>query len=281
MRQPIVLTNKIAVITGAASGIGLELAKKAASENMKLILADIEYEKLMASINENNLSNISTPVKIDVSLESDIKKLADVSFSGDAEVAVLFNNAGVGMNRTTWDHTHSDWEWVMGVNLYSVAHAIRYFVPKLLEQTSASHIVNTASVAGLLSTPGMSAYNASKHGVVTISETLFHELNEINANIGVSLLCPAWVATGIHQSHRNRQDRFGFHQHPVTGLSASYEERMSKAIHSGKLTAKDMAEHTFQAIKNNLFYVIPHRKINNAIELRMKDILNLTNPTPL
>lgn len=281
MRQAIELNGKCAVITGAASGIGLELAKKAASEGMQLILADIELDKLISSINSNGLAEISTAIKVDVSLESEIKKLADLAFSKHPEVTLLFNNAGIGMNRTTWDHSHADWEWVMGVNLYSVTHAIRHFVPRMLKQKNPGHIVNTASVAGLLSTAGMSAYNASKHGVVTISETLYHEFNEMNANIGVSVLCPAWVATGIHESQRNRPDRFGTHNQPPPGLSSSYEDRMAKAIHSGKLTASDMATETFKAIRENIFYVIPHRKINQAIQTRMDDILNLRNPTPI
>lgn len=274
--------NGTAVITGAASGIGFELAKKASENGMNLVLADIDESKLIEAIKSLHLPEKQVIyLKTDVSVESDIKNLADAAFAHFGEVNLLCNNAGIGMNRTTWDHSHADWEWVIGVNLYSVTHAIRHFVPRMLVQKNPGHIVNTASVAGLLSTPGMSAYNASKHSVVTVSETLFHELKEINAKVGVSVLCPAWVATGIHESQRNRQERFGEHQSPPEGLSRSYEDRMSKAIHAGKLTAQDMATEVFKSVNDDKFYIIPHRKINNAIELRMNDILALRNPTPI
>lgn len=274
--------NGTAVITGAASGIGFELAKLAAKHDMNLVLADIQIDALNQKKMEIEApeEKIKT-LQVDVSLESDIQKLADIAFTSYGSVHLLCNNAGVGMNRTSWDHTHADWEWVMGVNLYSVTHAIRHFVPRMLAQKDPSHIVNTASVAGLLSTSGMAAYNASKHGVVTVSETLFQELAEINSTIGVSVLCPAWVATNIHQSQRNRQLRFGDHRKPPEGISQSYEERMAKAIHSGKLSAADIAKEVFQAVSENRFYIIPHRKINQAIELRMNDILSLRNPTKI
>lgn len=276
------LKGGTAVITGAASGIGLSLVGKAIFNDMNLVLADIDESKLKEVIASLNYPREKIRyLKTDVSLESDIRKLADFSFHEFGEVNLLCNNAGIGMNRTSWDHSHADWEWVIGVNLYSVTHAIRHFVPRMLAQKNPGHIVNTASVAGLLSTPGMAAYNASKHAVVTVSETLFQELKEINASIGVSVLCPAWVATGIHQSQRNRQDRFGKHEIPPEGLSRSYEDRMAKAVHAGKLTADDMANEVFKAINENIFYIIPHRKINNAIELRMQDILTLRNPTSL
>lgn len=271
-----------AVITGAASGIGLSLVQRAKSNGMNLVLADIDESKLKEVVSNLDIPNSKVKyLKTDVSLESDIKSLADLAYSEFGEVNLLCNNAGIGMNRTSWDHSHADWEWVIGVNLYSVTHAIRHFVPKMLSQKNPGHIVNTASVAGLLSTPGMAAYNASKHAVVTVSETLFQELKEIKAHVGVSVLCPAWVATGIHQSQRNRQERFGKHESPPEGLSRSYEDRMSKAVHAGKLTADDMASEVFRSVHEDIFYIIPHRKINNAIELRMQDILTLRNPTSL
>ena len=274
--------NGTAVITGAASGIGFELANAAAKCGMNLVLADIEEKKLNEAIEKiDHQSGEIIALKVDVSNENDIKNMANVAFSKFGEVNLLCNNAGVGMNRATWDHSHADWEWVMGVNLYSVTHAIRHFIPRMLNQKRRGHIVNTASVAGLVSTVGMAAYNASKHSVVTVSETLYQELREIKADIGISVLCPAWVATSIHQSQRNRQEQFGTHCPPPQGLSSSYEERMSKAIHAGKLTATDMANEVFKAINENRFYVIPHRKINKVIELRANDILNLNNPSTL
>jgi NAD(P)-dependent dehydrogenase (short-subunit alcohol dehydrogenase family) len=273
--------DRTAVITGAASGIGLELARRAAAEGMQLVLADIEYARL-----ETAASTLDLPAdrlllqKTDVSREDEIAKLAEAAFARFGGVHLLCNNAGVGLTRVTWEHSTADWEWVLGVNLWSVIHGIQHFLPKMLEQGDEGHIVNTSSVAGLLSTPGMAAYNVSKHGVVTLSETLYGELAAAKAKVGVSVLCPAWVPTGIHQSSRNRQERFGSAA-PAAGLSAAYEERMGQAVKSGRLTAADMAGAVFDAVGEGRFYVIPHRKINNAIQLRMDDIMNLRNPTPL
>ena len=273
--------DRTAVITGAASGIGLELARRAAAEGMRLVLADIEYEKL-----EQAAATLDLPAdrlllqKTDVSREADIAALAGAAFARFGGVHLLCNNAGVGLTRVTWEHSTTDWEWVLGVNLWSVIHGIGHFLPKMLEAGDEGHIVNTSSVAGLLSTPGMAAYNVSKHGVVTLSETLYGELAATKARVGVSVLCPAWVPTGIHQSSRNRQDRFGSAA-PAAGLSAVYEDRMAQAVTAGRLTAADMAGAVFDAVGEGRFYVIPHRKINNAIRLRMDDIMNLNNPTPL
>ena len=273
--------DRTAVITGAASGIGLELARRAATEGMQLVLADIEYARL-----EEAAATLNLPAerlllqKTDVSRENEIAALADAAFARFGNVHLLCNNAGVGLTRVTWEHSTADWEWVLGVNLWSVIHGIHHFLPKMLELGDEGHIVNTSSVAGLLSTPGMAAYNVSKHGVVTLSETLYGELLAAKARVGVSLLCPAWVPTGIHQSSRNRQERFGTAA-PAAGLSAAYEERMGQAVKSGRLTAADMAGEVFAAVGEGRFYVIPHRKINNAITLRTDDILNLRNPTPL
>ena len=274
-------SGRTAVITGAASGIGLELARRAAAEGMNLVLADIEYARW-----EEATTTLGLPAerlllqRTDVSREAEIAALADAAFARFGGVHLLCNNAGVGLTRVTWEHSTADWEWVLGVNLWSVIHGIQHFLPKMLEQGDEGHIVNTSSVAGLLSTPGMAAYNVSKHGVVTLSETLYGELLAAKAKVGVSVLCPAWVPTGIHQSSRNRQDRFGSAA-PAAGLSAAYEERMGQAVKSGRLTAADMASEVFAAVGEGRFYVIPHRKINNAIQLRTDDIMNLRNPTPL
>ncbi|OHC65284.1 MAG: short-chain dehydrogenase [Rhodocyclales bacterium GWA2_65_19] len=273
--------DRTAVITGAASGIGLELARRAANEGMNLVLADIEAARLDAAA-----ATLGLPAerlllqKTDVSREDEIAALADAAFARFGGVHLLCNNAGVGLTRVTWELTTADWNWVLGVDLWSVIHGIQHFLPRMLDQAEPGHVVNTSSVAGLLSTPGMAAYNVAKHGVVTLSETLYGELQAAKANVGVSLLCPAWVPTAIHQSARNRPDRFGAAK-PAAGLSAAYEERMGQAVKSGRLTATDMANAVFEAVMEERFYVIPHRKINNAIQLRMDDILNQRNPTPM
>ena len=234
-------SGRTAVITGAASGIGLELARRAAAEGMNLVLADIEAGRLDGAAASLNLPAERLLLqKTDVSREDDIAALADAAFARFGGVHLLCNNAGVGLTRVSWELTTADWEWVLGVDLWSVIHGVQHFVPRMLKQAEGGHVVNTSSVAGLLSTPGMAAYNVAKHGVVTLSETLYGELLAAKANIGVSLLCPAWVPTAIHESGRNRQDRFGAAK-PAAGLSAAYEERMAGAVKSGRLTAADMA----------------------------------------
>ncbi len=274
-------TDRTAVITGAASGIGLELARRAATEGMRLVLADIEFDKLEAAAAALHLPSERVLLrKTDVSQETEIAALADAAFSRFGGVHLLCNNAGVALTRVTWEHTSADWQWVLGVNLWSVIHGVHHFLPRMLTQEAPGHIVNTASAAGLLSTPGMSAYNVSKHGVVTLSETLYGELAAAQANVGVSVLCPAWVPTGIKDSARARQDRFASSDQ-VSAQSAAYTQRMDQAVDAGKLSAADMASAVFEAVAQDRFYVIPHRRINQVIELRMNDILNQRNPTPL
>ena len=273
--------GRTAVITGAASGIGLELARRAAAEGMNLVLADIEATKLDAAAARLGIdAGRILAQRTDVSREDEVKALADAAFARFGGVHLLCNNAGVGLTRVSWELSTADWNWVLGVDLWSVIHGVQHFVPRMLQQAEGGHVVNTSSVAGLLSTPGMAAYNVAKHGVVTLSETLYGELLAAKAKVGVSVLCPAWVPTAIHESGRNRQERFG-EASQATGLSATYEQRMASAVKSGRLTAADMAGEVFSAVMEDRFYVIPHRKINNAIQLRMDDILNLRNPTQL
>ena len=273
--------DRTAVITGAASGIGLALAQRAAREGMRLVLADIDEAKLAEAAKTLPVAAETLCMRrVDVSREEDIAALADEAFGRFGGVHLLCNKAGVGLTRVAWELTTADWEWILGVNLWSVVHAIRHFVPRMLAQDGESHMVNTASVAGLLSTPAMAAYNVSKHGVVTLSETLYTELAAQKAKIGVSVLCPAWVPTAIHTSERNRPQRFG-EAAPPSAASAAYQERMSQAVKSGRLTADDMANAVFDAVAANRFYVIPHSRIKQAVRLRMEDIIEDRNPTPL
>ena len=273
--------DRTAVITGAASGIGLALAQRAAREGMRLVLADIDEAKLAEAAKALPVAaDALCTRRVDVSREEDIAALADEAFGRFGGVHLLCNNAGVGLTRLAWELTTADWEWILGVNLWSVVHAIRHFVPRMLAQEGESHIVNTASVAGLLSTPAMAAYNVSKHGVVTLSETLYTELGAQQAKVGVSVLCPAWVPTAIHTSERNRPQRFG-EAAPPSAASAAYQERMGQAVKSGRLTADDMANAVFDAVAADRFYVIPHARIKQAVRLRMEDILEERNPTPI
>jgi NAD(P)-dependent dehydrogenase (short-subunit alcohol dehydrogenase family) len=275
------LEGRTAVITGAASGIGFALAQRAAREGMRLVLADIDEAKLAeAARTLPRAADALVIRRVDVSREADIAALADTAFARFGAVHLLCNNAGVGLTRLAWEMSTADWERVLGVNLWSVVHAIHHFVPRMLAQADESRIVNTASVAGLLSTPAMAAYNVSKHGVVTLSETLYAELKAQQAKIGVSVLCPAWVPTAIQTSERNRPERFGTAA-PPSAASAAYHARMDQAVKSGRLTADDMAGAVFDAVAAGRFYVIPHTRIKQAVRLRMEDILEDRNPTPL
>ena len=273
--------DKTAVITGAASGIGLALARRGAREGMNLVLADIELDKLREAAATLGVDAARLSLqRTDVSSDEEVGALAQAAFSRYGKVHLLCSNAGVGLTRVTWEHSREDWEWILGVNLWSVIHGVRHFLPRMLEQDDGGHLLHTASAAGLTSTPGLGAYNVSKHGVVTLSETLYGELLANQAKVGVSLLCPAFVSTGFMASERNRQQRFGT-AHEAGAASRAYEERMGQAIKSGRLSADDMADAAFSAVAEKRFYVIPHRKINNAIRLRMEDILEQRNPTQL
>ena len=273
--------DKTAVITGAAGGIGLALARQAAARGMKLVLTDLDVDRLQHATTSLGLP----PGRLllhaaDVSREADVAALADAGFARFGAVHLLFNNAGVGCSRITTEHSAADWDWVLGVNLMSVVHGIRHFVPRMQQQNEPSHVVNTASAAGLVSSPGMAAYNVSKHGVVTLSETLYAELAEQDSLVGVSVLCPAWVPTGINQSARHRQPRFGA-EPELSPQSAGYAARMAQAVQSGKLTPDDVACVAFSAVEQGQFYIVPHRKILQAVELRCQDMVQGRNPTPL
>ena len=275
------LRQRVAVITGAASGIGLELARRAAALGMRLVLADIDLERLRAVAAELGLADDRLLLmQVDVSLEEDIAALAEAARARFGAVHLLCNNAGVALTRLVSEMTRGDWEWVLGVNLWSVIHGIHHFLPGMSSQAEGGHIVNTASAAGLLSTPASAAYNVAKHGVVTLSETLYHELQATAPQVGISLLCPAWVKTGINQAVRNRQPRFGVAA-PAGEYSAAFEARIAQALDAGRLSAADIAAAVFSAVAEKRFYVIPHRRINQAIELRLRDILLARNPTPL
>ena len=273
------LHEKTAVITGAASGIGLALARRAAAQGMHLVLADIDQDALTAAAATLGVDAARLLLcRTDVRQQADIEALADAAYARFGAVDMLFNNAGVALGRVTWEHSVQDWEWVLGVNLWSVIYGISVFLPRMQAAGRAAHIVNTASAAGLVSMPGMAAYNASKHAVVTLSETLHHELRATGSPVSVSLLCPAWVATGIGQSERKRPQDAGRAQ-PAGALSAAIAKKIGKAIASGALSADDMANATFEAIGEKRFYVIPHQGMKASIEQRMQDILAERNPS--
>lgn len=269
------LSNKVAVITGAGSGFGRELALLCAAEGMRLALADIDEAGLGGTQALLPADTETLCVRCDVSKAESVQALADRTYERFGAAHLLFNNAGVAVAGPTWTTTLDEWQWVLGVNLMGVVHGIRAFVPRMLEQKDACHVVNTASVAGLLSVPASSVYCVSKHGVVTLSECLHHELRAANAAIGVSVLCPAYVNTGIADSDRHRPAALA----ATNPLSAPYEARVRKAVRSGKLSAADVARMTMDAVKTDRFYILTHPAIKPAIEARMRDILDERTPT--
>src|SRR6266536_1627947 len=200
-----VFQDKVAVVTGAASGIGRALAAKSAQEGMKIVLADVEESALKQAEEELKASGARVlAVRIDVSQAADVERLAQQAFATYGAVHLLCNNAGVAAGTTVWESSLADWQWVLGVNLWGVIHGMHFFVPRMLAQDSEGHIVNTASSAGLVASSGLGIYKVSKHGVVTLSETLALELAARGTKLKASVLCPEWVNTRILDAERNR-----------------------------------------------------------------------------
>jgi NAD(P)-dependent dehydrogenase (short-subunit alcohol dehydrogenase family) len=272
--------GKVAVITGAGSGFGREFAKLGASLGMKLVLADLDTAALAATVEAVRAEGgDAIGVTTDVSDATQVEALARASLETYGGVHLLFNNAGVGAGGFVWENSANDWQWVFGVNVMGVANGLRAFVPVMLEQNEPAHIVNTASVAGLLAAPAMGVYNASKHAVVALTETLHHDLRLAGASlIGVSLLCPAFVPTGIADAERSRPEALA-NEAPYTASQKLAARQLTRAVEGGKLTARDVAHLTFDAVREGRFYVITHPNIMASVQLRLDDIAQLRNPT--
>jgi len=273
------LKEKVAVITGGASGIGLAMAKRFAREGMKLVLADVEEDALRRVEQEFRKAGVPVlAIRTDVSRSQDIERLAEKTLATFGSVHVLCNNAGVAPGGVVWESTVADWEWVLGVNVWGVIHGVRVFVPIMLRQDTPCHIVNTASVAGLLSVPGMGIYCVSKHAVVTLSECLHHDLAQRASKIGVSLLCPAFVPTGILDSERNRPALLRNPSRTRTSEDQAREEQMRHAVQSGRVSAEMVADMVLDGIRQERFYIFTHPRIKAAIQARMEDVLSERNP---
>jgi len=271
------LRDKVAVVTGGASGIGLAVARRAAAEGMRLVLADIDEPGLKVAVDELASGGTSVlGVPTDVSDPGAVEALAAQTVSNFGAVHVVHNNAGVGIGGPMWEVTDTDWKWVLGVNLFGVVNGIRAFVPRFIEQGE-GHVVNTASLAGLVSAPLMGPYNASKHAVVTISETLAKDLRMFGATgVGVSVLCPGFVKTGIAESERSRpQWAPPPEESPVTEmLRATFHNLVDNGI-----DAEPVAEAVIEAVKTNRFYILTHDESQAAVAVRMRDILEGRTPS--
>jgi NAD(P)-dependent dehydrogenase (short-subunit alcohol dehydrogenase family) len=272
--------DKVAVITGGASGLGLAMAKRFAAEGMKLVLADIEEEALRKVETEFRKAGVPViGIWSDISRAQDIERLAEKTLATFGAVHLLCNNAGVAPGGRVWEHTVADWEWVLGVNLWGVIHGVRTFLPIMLRQDVECHVVNTASVAGLLSVPNMGLYCVSKHAVVTLTECLYHDLAQRNAKVCVSVLCPAYVPTGIIDSERNRPAMLRNPPRTKTSEELAQEEQMRHAVQSGRISAEQVADKVFDAVRDNRFYILTHPRIKGPIQTRMEDILQERQPT--
>jgi NAD(P)-dependent dehydrogenase (short-subunit alcohol dehydrogenase family) len=252
---------------------------------MKVVLSDIDESSLYQTENEIKERGASTlAVLTDVSKASDVEALAQMTLDKFKAVHLLFNNAGVIVGGATWTNTLADWEWVLGVNLWGVIHGVRFFVPTMLKQGHECHVVNTASMAGLMSTPFNSApYSVSKHGVIALSETLYHHLSQIGSKIGVSVLCPDWVNTQVMEGERNRPVELCNDPEFDRKLKAhpAYQKMWGYAceqIKSG-ISVQQAADCVFDAIRNNKFYIITHQDAMYTAKSRAEDIIQQRNPT--
>ena len=274
--------DRVAVVTGAASGIGKAMAERFAAEGMKVVMADVEGPALDAAARElEDKCALVLPVLTDVSKAESVEVLSKRVFDEFGRVDLLCNNAGVGGGTgTSWDCTLADWQWVMGVNLWGVIHGVRFFLPRMIEQGNDAHIVNTASLAGLISGPGLAIYSVTKHAVVSLSETLFHELRLAGSRVGVSVLCPGWVDTKIMDSTRNRpEDLLNKPEEDKTLPQTEAMEQMVRGLLAQGSPPSEIAEKVVEAVRDRRFYILPHPQYRDMIRARMEDILEERDPT--
>jgi len=275
--------GKTAVLTGAASGFGLEVARIAAARGMNLVLVDVQQDALAQAEAELVATGVQVMARrVDVSNATAMETLAADVVDRFGAPHFVFNNAGVGSAGLVWEHAVADWEWVLGVNVWGVVHGVRCFTPHMLAAAKADpawqgHIVNTASMAGLLTAPNMGVYNVSKHAVVALSETLYQDLSLVTAQMGASVLCPYFVPTGISQSHRNRPAELAAAERPTQ--SQLIGQAMSdKAVNSGKVSAAEVAHMVFDAIEANRFYIYSHPQALGNVSQRMEALVAARNP---
>jgi NAD(P)-dependent dehydrogenase (short-subunit alcohol dehydrogenase family) len=272
------LAGKVAAVTGAASGLGRAMANAFAAEGMHVALADVDLQNLFQVEKEIRSRGVrALSMQVDVSKAAQVEAFAERVVSELGGVHLVCNNAGVSPLGAVWESTAADWQWILGVNLWGVIHGVRAFAPRLIAQNE-GHIVNTASVAGLISPPGSGAYNVTKHAVVALSESLHHDLRSRGAAVGVSVLCPAYVPTGISDSERNRPGDLLNADQPKSQYQTEKEAMLRKAVASGRLSADDVARAVVAAVKEDRFYVLTHPRIKGAIRARMEDILDERPP---
>jgi NAD(P)-dependent dehydrogenase (short-subunit alcohol dehydrogenase family) len=270
--------GKVAVITGAANGIGRGIAERCVREGMKTVLADIDDADLAKAESElKTLGGTVLGVRTDVSKRADVEQLARQTLDAFGQVHLLFNNAGVGAGGPAWEATWNDWEWVMGVNLWGVIYGVKVFTPHMLAQKVECHIVNTASAAGLVVGGGSAPYAATKHAVVALSESLYLALEKRAALVKVSVLCPGLVRTDIVNAERHRPA--GLKDEPVE-MTPEMRAGLNffKAAIEASMPPLQVADAVFEAIKNERFYIVTHPDWMEVVRMRTDNLLRLENP---
>jgi NAD(P)-dependent dehydrogenase (short-subunit alcohol dehydrogenase family) len=272
--------DRIAVVTGAASGIGLALAERFAAEGMKVVMADIEtaaLAKAAEGLKRKTPAVLAT--RVDVSRPEDVERLARETYAAFGAAHVVCNNAGVAVIGAVHEHTVADWQWVINVNLWGVIHGVRAFLPRMLAGGDEGHIVNTASMAGLTTAPFMSVYDVTKHGVVALSESMFKELAVTGAPIGVSVVCPGLIDTNIMRSSRNRPEDLA-EEGKAGPMAQAFGQALADRL-AGGYPPSEVAEQVLQGIRAGRFYIVPAQpEVKGAIAIRAQDLIELRNPTP-
>jgi len=273
--------NKVAVITGAGNGFGLEFAKECAKREMKVVIADIDKEDLKkteAIVKEMGAEVLA--VVTDVSIFDEVKALADKTIKEFGAVDLLFNNAGVVVAGPVWELPTREWDWIFGTNVYGIIHGLKAFIPIMLKQDTPCHIVNTSSVAGLLTTQNMVAYHTTKHAAVALSEATNYSLQAVNSKIKMSVFCPGFVQTDLDNCDRHRPERFKIDPNEVYYESEAYKagiERGHYVINTG-LPIDSIRQSVFIAIEEEQFYILTHPQYNPIIGKRVKDMIEGQNP---
>ena len=281
--------GKTAVLTGAGSGFGLECARIAANLGMNVVMVDVQQDALDKASNEISATAATNggqvlSFRLDISKVDEVEAMANKVFQTLGAPHFVFNNAGVGAGGLIWETSAKDWDWVLGVNLMGVVHGVRLFTPMMLDAakkdpTYQGHIVNTASMAGLLNAPNMGVYNVSKHAVVSLTETLYQDLRLVTDQISASVLCPFFVPTGISQSHRNKPSSMHESNGKPTKSQLIGQAMSEKAVSSGKVSAADVARLVFDAIAANQFYIYSHPRALGTVQTRLEDIMQRRNPS--
>jgi len=271
--------DRVAVVTGAASGIGLALSERFAAEGMKIVMADVEAGALeTAAEGLRRKARAVLASRVDVSRPDDVERLARETYQTFGAAHVLCNNAGVAVIGAAHEHTLADWQWVIGVNLWGVIHGVRAFLPRMLAGGDEGHIVNTASMAGLTTAPFMSVYDVTKHGVVALSESMYKEGQLTGSPIGVSVVCPGLIDTNIMRSSRNRPEELA--EAGKTGAMAqAFGQSLGDRL-AGGYPPSEVAAQVFEGIREGRFYIVPAQpEVKAGIAIRAQDLIELRNPT--